>query len=180
MKQCITCGNDIHFHRSKYCCNECNPHISKHITYNKVCEFCGEKFTTNKPTQVVCSTKCRYKLSSKQAWQKIKADPTLRAEHSMKRLMLFSLNGQKNGRHWETLVGYTKEQLKEHLELQFTNGMSWDNYGKGGWEIDHIIPRGIFNFKSIKSKGFQKCWSLENLRPMWGKDNAAKSNKLFV
>jgi hypothetical protein len=26
---------------------------------------------------------------------------------------------------------------------------------------------------------FMKCWSLDNLQPMWGVDNIKKSNKLF-
>lgn len=49
-----------------------------------------------------------------------------------------SLNGNKNGRRWEGLVGYTIENLKKHLEKQFIDGMSWDNYGE--WHIDHKIP----------------------------------------
>jgi hypothetical protein len=26
---------------------------------------------------------------------------------------------------------------------------------------------------------FMKCWSLENLQPMWGEENIRKSNKIF-
>ena len=32
----------------------------------------------------------------------------------------------------------TIEELRQHIEAQFTEGMSWNNYGK--WHIDHIIP----------------------------------------
>lgn len=55
-----------------------------------------------------------------------------------------SLKGNKNGRHWEDLVGYTRQELKQHLETLFTEGMSWDNYGKFGWHIDHILPLSFF------------------------------------
>lgn len=90
-----------------------------------------------------------------------------------------SLKSSKNGRHWENLVDYNCKQLKEYLEKQFKDGMTWDNYGRNGWEIDHRIPISLFNITSVKSKGFKQCWALENLRPMWFKDNREKGNKLF-
>lgn len=94
-------------------------------------------------------------------------------------LIRYSLKNRKNGIHWETLVGYTLNDLMKHLENLFLPSMTWDNYGKDGWSIDHIRPVSIFNITSNKCKGFKKCWGLENLRPMWAKDNLKKSNKLF-
>ena len=76
-----------------------------------------------------------------------------------------ALKGTKADRHWEDLVPYNLEQLKQHLESQFTAEMSWDNYGFY-WEIDHIIPQNLFNITIAESKDFQICWSLMNLRPL--------------
>lgn len=76
-----------------------------------------------------------------------------------------SLKGAKAERHWEDLVPYTLEELKEHLEKQFDGNMNWDNFGTY-WELDHIIPRNTFNFMSVEDKQFQICWSLANLRPL--------------
>lgn len=76
-----------------------------------------------------------------------------------------ALKCNKAEQHWETLVPYNLQQLKEHLELQFDENMSWDNYGEY-WEIDHIIPQSLFNIKIAKDKDFQICWSLINLRPL--------------
>lgn len=89
-----------------------------------------------------------------------------------------SLNGNKNGRHWEDIVGYTLDQLKRHLEKQFLPGMSWENKGFSVWHIDHIIPISAFNFKTPECIDFKKCWSLENLRPLWAKENQKKYAKL--
>lgn len=89
-----------------------------------------------------------------------------------------ALNGNKKGWHWEDLVGYTHENLKIHLEKQFNDGMSWDNYGKGGWEIDHRIPIAAFNIETPFDLDFRQCWALRNLRPMWAKDNRSKKDKL--
>ena len=76
-----------------------------------------------------------------------------------------TLNGNKKYKHWEDIVPYTLEELKKHLESQFDENMSWDNYGDY-WEIDHIIPINIFNFTTYQDKEFQVCWSLTNLRPL--------------
>lgn len=88
-----------------------------------------------------------------------------------------SLHGNKNSQRWESLVHYTLNDLKKHLEKQFSKGMSWENYGK--WEIDHIIPVSAFNFTSSKDLDFKRCWSLGNLRPLWKKDNREKSAKIL-
>ncbi len=75
-----------------------------------------------------------------------------------------------------TLLGYTLQDLKSYIESKFTEGMTWDNYGRGGWHLDHIIPKSFFNFNNISE--FKYCWSFHNLQPLWEVDNIRKSNKL--
>jgi hypothetical protein len=75
------------------------------------------------------------------------------------------------------LVGYDVIELKRHLEEQFVDGMSWENYGE--WHIDHIKPLSSFNITDINSDEFKKCWSLSNLQPLWAKDNLKKYNKIL-
>ena len=87
-----------------------------------------------------------------------------------------SLKGRKNGFHWEDLVGFTLNDLILHLEKQFTNGMTWENYGE--WHIDHIIPITAFNFHSVNDYDFKRCWALSNLQPLWRVDNEHKSDKV--
>ena len=91
------------------------------------------------------------------------------------RQSLFRFNG-KGGAPWESLVDYTKEDLVKHLEKQFQPGMTWDNYGK--WHIDHEIPISAFNFTKPEHEDFVRCWSLNNLRPMWAKENISKGARL--
>jgi hypothetical protein len=71
------------------------------------------------------------------------------------------------------LVGGTPEIIKEHLESQFTDGMSWDNHGE--WHIDHKIP-----LSSAKTE--EEVYQLahySNLQPLWAEENLKKSNKLL-
>ena len=92
-----------------------------------------------------------------------------------------SLKGNKQGRHWEGLVGYTLPELINHIENQFTDNMTWENYGnkKGCWSLDHILPISSFNFTSYDDEEFKQCWALENLRPLDHIENMKKGNKII-
>jgi hypothetical protein len=83
-------------------------------------------------------------------------------------------NVTKYGHYFE-ILGYQPQQLINHLEIQFKDGMSWDNYGE--WHVDHKLPITYFKFNDVTDDEFKKCWSLENLQPMWGGENISKSNK---
>jgi hypothetical protein len=72
------------------------------------------------------------------------------------------------------LLGYSLEDLMNHIESKFQDGMSWSNHGS--WHIDHIKPVCSFSFSSKYSPEFKKCWSLDNLRPLWAIDNLKKSH----
>lgn len=73
------------------------------------------------------------------------------------------------------LLGYTIEELMNHLEKQFASGMTWNNYGE--WHVDHKKPMALFEFTSTDDDGFKKCWSLDNLQPLWEKDNLSKGTR---
>ncbi|MEA3226995.1 MAG: hypothetical protein U9Q07_13675, partial [Planctomycetota bacterium] len=77
---------------------------------------------------------------------------------------------------WESRVGYTLAELREHLQSQFQPGMSWQNYGQ--WQIDHIRPVCSFDFSKYDDEDFNRCWSLSNLRPLWARDNWTRKKKV--
>ena len=79
--------------------------------------------------------------------------------------------------HYFDILQYNPEQLVNHLEKQFVDGMTWENYGE--WHVDHKLPITYFNFKEVGDEEFLKCWGLGNLQPMWGDDNIKKSNKVL-
>lgn len=81
----------------------------------------------------------------------------------------------KKGKSTFSFLPYNAEELMMHLEKQFQQGMTWKNYGE--WHVDHKKPDSLFNYTSIEDEEFQKCWALENLQPLWAKENIKKSNK---
>jgi len=81
----------------------------------------------------------------------------------------------KEGRSWEKLLGYTKEQLCEHLSKQFSPNMSLDNYGSY-WHIDHKTPISFAKNEQEVIELFQ----LNNLQPLEAQTNIEKSNKVIA
>lgn len=88
--------------------------------------------------------------------------------------------GSKGGRRTFDLLGYTPFELRKHLEKQFTEGMNWENYGRGGWHVDHIIPLSLFSYETPDDEDFKAAWSLKNLQPMWQRDNLSKADKIIL
>ena len=119
----------------------------------------------------------RYKKNGKIKEWKLKrlSNPKNNLDHRMGCMLRKALR-RKNG-SWQSLVGYTKEQLKEHLEKQFTEGMTWEVFVKGYIHIDHIKPKHLFKYQTEKDEEFKECWSLTNLQPLWARENMIKNGK---
>jgi hypothetical protein len=68
------------------------------------------------------------------------------------------------------LLGCPLPDLIKHLESQFTEGMTWKNYGE--WHVDHIKPCCGFNLTAPEQQ--RSCFHFTNLRPLWAIDNWRK------
>jgi len=72
------------------------------------------------------------------------------------------------------IIGCTPKYLKEHIENQFTTGMSWEKLGTE-IHIDHIIPLSL---AKTEEEVYKLC-HYTNLQPLWAKDNLSKSSKII-
>ena len=97
---------------------------------------------------------------------------TIAIWHSLKK------GNKKAGRHWESLVGYTLNDLIKRLKKTMPEGYIWNDYLNGKLHIDHIIPIAVFHFDKAENPDFQKCWSLKNLRLLPAKENISKGAKI--
>lgn len=144
----------------------------KNIKYRKSCPICGKDMGYHRHHDVhrkciACQGNINRKNTPTQ--NRIKASMKANLASRLKNRLL-----KKNRKSTFDLLGYTVEDLIAHLESQFKNGMTWDNYGQ--WHIDHIEPDSWFNYDSMHHPDFKKSWSLNNLQPMWASDNLKKSN----
>lgn len=101
---------------------------------------------------------------------RIQIDQVYRIKQSIRNLIkcsLYQKNFTKKSRTYK-ILGCTYEEFKKHIESQFEDWMSWDNYGiyngkeKCGWEYDHIIP-----VSSVKSEeDIIKLNHYSNIQPL--------------
>ena|SRR5271165_4813218 len=125
--------------------------------------------------------------NNKRAKERYSNDPKFRIRHSISKSISRALksNGHtKGGQSCLNFLPYDIQELKQYLENLFEPWMSWGNYGKYNakfwndadsktwtWQIDHIKPQSLFNYKSMEEETFKECWKLENLRPYSSKQN---------
>jgi hypothetical protein len=76
------------------------------------------------------------------------------------------------------LLGCSVLEARRHIESQFLEGMSWENYGrkKTDWQIDHIRPCASFDLTDPEQQ--KVCFHYTNLRPLWAPDNWKKNKYL--
>lgn len=76
------------------------------------------------------------------------------------------------------LVGYSAEELRRHIERQFTRGMTWEKFREGLIHIDHRVP--LSHFDLSRPEEVRAAWALTNLQPLWAADNQTKYAKRLV
>ena len=119
-------------------------------------------------------------------YRKKREDPCFRLRKNVSRAVnsgLRKFGTSKAGKSIIIYLPYSIEDLKKHLESQFEEWMNWDNWGTYDgktqtWQIDHIIPQSKLPYDSMNHPNFQKCWALNNLRPLSSLDNIKRGAKL--
>ena len=110
--------------------------------------------------------------------QRSKIDPKYNLNHRMGNAIQKALKGNKNGRKWEILVGYTLDNLIKRLKQTIPEGYTWRDYLEGKLHIDHKIPISVFNYTKPEHIDFKRCWALDNLQLLPAKENIIKDVKL--
>jgi hypothetical protein len=119
-----------------------------------------------------------YALDARSLRKRLARDPVFKFSRQISKSIRRTMNGLKRGKRWEIIVGYIVHELRQHLEAQFEDWMTWDNYGTW-WHIDHRRPIAAFGLPSMASKDeivarAKECWALSNLRPLEAKANMRK------
>lgn len=159
---CKRCGKDRGYQRKHQANKLCRSCTNRYLKTGKPSPKKGIK--TNKPAH----NRGKYFLNIEKKMLRDRMSRRLR--HALSKRSL-----SKKWLHIFNILGYSVEMLQHHLESKFTEGMTWNNIGQ--WEIDHIKPESLFNYSSIDDNEFKKCWSLENLQPLWKHDNRSKNDK---
>lgn len=138
-------------------CNKCN--VEKHVTEF----FVSRKITDGREGH--CKA-CEYKRKMRN----LNTRKEVRVVENLRRRTRAVLEGTNKSASTLELIGCSPLELRSHLETQFTEGMSWDNYGK--WHVDHIKP--CCSFDLTDSRQQKECFNYTNLQPLWAEDNLRK------
>lgn len=96
----------------------------------------------------MATTNSLQKMQEGRIKNRLKDDERLaraKARNACKRMLqriLTMSRTKKDGRRSELLLGYTKQDLRAHIETQFKSGMGWSE--RGSFHIDHIKPVAQF------------------------------------
>lgn len=105
-------------------------------------------------------------------------DPSFVIARTVRARVFFAVKNKSTKAFGTTeLLGCSIEHLIKHLESQFTDGMSWDTFGRKGWHIDHILPCDCFDLTDVEQQ--KKCFHFTNLQPLWWIDNLKKGSKVL-
>lgn len=87
------------------------------------------------------------------------------------RLYIAIKRSYKNGSAIKDL-GCTITEFKSYLEDLFKEDMTWDNWSREGWHIDHKIALSSFDLTNREQ--FLKAVHYTNLQPLWANENRSK------
>lgn len=105
-------------------------------------------------------------------WQQILKEKN-RYQGIFRRFLTF----QSSGGAVRNFLGADVFTVREWIESNFVEGMTWDNYGKF-WVVDHIVPMRCFNI--FDEAELVLCWHYKNLMPLLKKDNEKKQGAVFI
>ncbi len=91
-------------------------------------------------------------------------------------LRRYIINGHVASQY-ASYFGLDFKNLRLWMEMQFTDELSWANYGKM-WQFDHIIPVTYFNFKN--EEDLKLCWNFTNIRVEANQKNKDRGNRVDV
>lgn len=86
--------------------------------------------------------------------------------------LLSSLVRKAKSSYLEEYLGCSVVEFRAHLESKFKPGMTWENYGRTGWHIDHIVS--LSGFDLTKEANVKIALHFTNTQPLWGTENRSK------
>jgi hypothetical protein len=191
IKKCSTCKKEKEFF-------EFNKNKSQKDGYENLCRLCKKNYYDLNKINILKSKK-EYHIKNKESISIIKKEYTKNNRekinsyyrvYSKKRkltdhlynlsckirtLIGMSIKGggyKKKSKTFEYL-GCSFEEFKNHLELQFKDGMTWENQGE--WHLDHIYPISL----AKDEEHLIRLNHYTNFQPLWAVDNIKKGNKIL-
>lgn len=183
---------EINAHRRKiarakkeiYHCSAPNcTHMYKRFRPSLLCKSCKFELDRSTRTERRREYHKKYDIENKdktnaRARNKYQNDPQVKLKNILRSRMGTAVRAAKAHKVGSAVkdLGCTIGEFKEYLESLFQPGMNWENYGKNGWHMDHIIPLASFDLSNREQ--FLKACHYTNIQPLWWLDNISKGSKV--
>jgi len=117
-----------------------------------------------------------YKKNKKAIYQRKRVSPLSRLIDAARGLTLsaYKRRGFRKNSKTFTILQCNKDQFLAYIESQFREGMTPENFGVGGWDIDHVIPVAV----AATPEHVSILSHYLNLQPLWRKANKEKSDSI--
>lgn len=105
-----------------------------------------------------------------------RTNPEVRLAQYVRNRVNALLRGKVKSARALDMVGCSMSDLRQHLEAQFSDGMTWRNHGigSGRWNIDHVRPLASFDLADPEEQ--KLAFHFSNLKPEWSDANQEKSS----
>jgi len=195
MKKCSTCKiekslDDFYDRKDrkdrkgtqcKICCRKIetkrrNDDIEKHKKYMK--EYYLKNIERQKEKKREWRLKNKERRNKNELLRK-KNDPNYKLACDLRSSLLIRLRHFKAKKTISAikLLGCTTDFFIEYIKSKFQEGMTWENHGRHGWHLDHIIPCKFFDL--TKEEEQKKCFHYSNFQPLWAGENLSKGAKIL-
>jgi hypothetical protein len=192
---CFVCGRSASWPRRRFCSDKCahkhermsaRPKVlkrQKEPLPKKHCRMCLLEFQPKHSSHSLCSKKCSLKKRRKAKRLRERGKPKpihvrIKDRLSNRLRELLRRKGQQKKNAISSYMGCSPKEMVAHIEKQFSNGMTWENYGVFGWHLDHIIPCERFDLTN--EDHCRVCFNWRNIRPLWGEDNCNRQEMLTL
>lgn len=125
------------------------------------------------------------RAARRRARWKRQQDPNKRLADEVRRKLSRAVRGQLKDREYELRsttaqevmkdLGCSLEYLLQYLSSQFDQEMTWGQYGRDGWHIDHVKPLASFNLLDPNQR--RVACHVSNLQPLWAEQNLSKGDR---
>jgi len=161
MKKCFKCNTikpETDFHKNK----------SKKDGLASQCKIC-KKETDRRWIVNNRNVRNEYRLNKRNT------DPLYKIKCNLRNRIFKAFRNARLNKTKKTseLLQTDYKTYKEHIEKQFKEVMTWENYGD--WHIDHIIPLASANTEEELIKLFHYT----NTQPLWAEENIKKAAKIL-
>jgi hypothetical protein len=176
---CLECGNNHtgNFHPlKKFCSKVCKNKNKNNRDYVKDLK---KKYIINNPdkrkkTSINSKNKNWNNPNNIKSRKNYSLQLNVRLKNALRARIRKCLKQNSMSDNTMSIVGCTLDELKKHIENQFTEKMSWNNWNQFGWHLDHKYP---LSKAKTEEEYFNLC-HYTNLQPLWWEENLSKSNKL--